>query len=71
MKGKKKGISPAQKAARIRNFSIFRLKGILATLGNIWHCDIRESDNAQEIWHDITLASDAIISAISRIKGEK
>jgi len=59
-----KGISPAQKAARIRNFNIFRLKGILTTLGNIRY--LNASDHG--VCTELSIAADAIQSAIQQIK---
>lgn len=63
-KFKSKIPSAAQEAARVRNFSIFRLKGILATLGNIRH--INADDHG--ICTELSIAADAIQSAIQQIK---
>ena len=61
---KRAGISPAQKAARIKNFSIFRLRGVLATLRNIKHLHA----DIPDVIADIQTASDFIFTALHNIK---
>jgi hypothetical protein len=59
-----KGISPAQKAARIKNFNVFRLRGILATLHSIKH----DHADKPEIGVELRRAADIIFDAMFELK---